>query len=112
MLTPTYLITNPSEECPKLITFPLNNYYKTSHYLPQVGTRSFEGICWLWPPLPDKVIKLSFATSPKTLSLRFGSAPVHREAELLASKGLGILRESDFEGQWDLVAGLLQDWRK
>ena len=27
-------------------------------------------------------------------------------------KGLGIPRESDFEGQWDLVTGLPQDWEK
>ena len=91
---------------------PLNNHYKTSHYLSQVGTHSFEGTSWLWPPLPDKVIKLSFSTSPQTLCLRFDSAPVYREAELLAPKGLGIPRESDFEGPWDLVAGLPQDWRK
>ena len=106
MLTLTYLITNPSEECPELIMSPLNNYYKTSHYLPQVGTHSFEGISWLWPPLPDKVTNLSFSTSPQTPSLRFYSEPVYREAELLAPRGLGIPRESDFEGQWDLVAGL------
>ena len=26
------------------------------------------------------------------------------------AKGLGILRESDFEGQWDLITELPQDW--
>ena len=26
--------------------------------------------------------------------------------------GGGITRESDFEGQWDLIVGLQQDWRK
>ena len=35
------------------------------------------------PPLPGKAIKLSFSTSPKTLSMRFSSAPVYRGAELL-----------------------------
>ena len=41
------------------------------------------------PPLPGKVIKLSFSTSPKTpktLSPRFSSALVSREAEILASR--------------------------
>ena len=28
------------------------------------------------------------------------------------ARGLGILRQSDFEGQWDLTAGLQQDWGK
>ena len=34
------------------------------------------------PTLPGKAIKLSFSASPRTLSLRFDSAPVDREAEL------------------------------
>ena len=34
-------------------------------------THSFESISPLWPPLPDKAIKLLFSTSPKTLSPRF-----------------------------------------
>ena len=25
-------------------------------------------------------------------------------------KGLGISRKSDFEGQWDLISGLSQNW--
>lgn len=37
-------------------------------------------------PLPSKAIKLSFFHSPKTLSLRFDSAPMYREAELSAAK--------------------------
>ena len=36
-------------------------------------------------PLPGKVIKLSFSTSPQTLFPRFDSALVYREAELSAS---------------------------
>ena len=28
----------------------------------------------------------------------------------IQQKGLGIPRESDFEGQWDLITGLPQDW--
>ena len=38
----------------------LNNYYKNSHSLPQIGTHGFEGINPLWPPLPGKVIKILF----------------------------------------------------
>ena len=48
----------------QLITPSLNNYYKTPHCLPQVGTLGFEGISPLCPPLPGKAIKLSFSTSP------------------------------------------------
>ena len=47
----------------QLITPSLNNYYKTSHCLPQVGTLGFEGINPLCPPLPGKATKLSFSTS-------------------------------------------------
>ena len=62
----------------------LKNYYKT-RCLPKVGTHGFEGISPLWPPFLGKAIKLSFSTSPKTLSLRFDLAPVYREAELTES---------------------------
>ena len=65
------LLTSPpthQKNVHELITPSLNIYYKTSHNLLQVGTHSFEGISLLWPPLPGKVIKLSFSTSPKTLS--------------------------------------------
>ena len=70
----------------ELITLSLNNYYKTSHYLPQVETHGFEGISLLWPPSPGKAKKLVFSASSKTLSPRFDSAQVYREAELLTSK--------------------------
>ena len=39
------------------------------------------------PPLPGKAIKLSFSTSPKTLSPSFDLPPMYREAELSASAG-------------------------
>ena len=39
----------------------------------------FEGISPLWPPLPGKAMKLSFSTSPKTLSLRFNSVSGYRD---------------------------------
>ena len=56
----------------------LNHYYKTSHYLLQVGRYSFEGIS---PPhilLPGKVIKLPFSTSPRTVSVIRFHAGVQR----------------------------------
>ena len=44
----------------------------------QVGTHSFWGTSPLCPPLPDKAISLFFSISPRTLALRFNTAPVHR----------------------------------
>ena len=80
MLTPTYLTNKPLEECPWADhTF---FYYKTWHYLSQVGIHDFEGMSLLFPPLPGKAIKLSFSTPPKTLSPRSDSALVHKRAEL------------------------------
>ena len=80
MLTPTYLTTDPSEECPwadhTLFEQLLQNFYLPS------WDSWFEGISPLWPPLPGKVIKLSFSILPKTLALRFNS--VYREAECSA----------------------------
>ena len=61
-----------------LIMPPLNDYYKTSHYLPQVETYGFEGISPLCSPLPGKAIKLPFSTSPKTLYQRLNWASVQR----------------------------------
>ena len=43
-----------------------------------MGHTVLRGMSPLCPPLPGKAIKLSFSTSPKTLSLRFNSAPVQR----------------------------------
>ena len=40
----------------------------------------------LCPPLPGKAIKLFFSTSPKTLSLRFDLAPVHRDQALMTRR--------------------------
>ena len=81
--TATDLTTNPSEECPRVDHAIF--YYKTCHYLSQAGTLAGEGMTPLSPPLLGKAIKLSFSTSPKTLSLRFGLAPAYSEAELSAS---------------------------
>ena len=51
---------------------------------------------------------------PKKFSHCFESSePPHQASQPgYLAKGLGILRESDFEGQWDLIAGLPQDWGK
>ena len=50
-----------------------------------VGTHSFSGQEPTVSPFAGKAIELSFSTSPKTLSLRFHSALVYREAELLVT---------------------------
>ena len=65
----------------------LNNYYKNSHSLPQIGTHGFEGINPLWPPLPGKVIKILFPIQ-KAYASEIWLAMVYREAKLLASIGL------------------------
>ena len=41
-----YLTSLPTHQknVSKLLTLSLNNYNKTSHYLPQVGTLGFQGI--------------------------------------------------------------------
>ena len=106
MLTPTYLTTNPQKTVHVRI-----DYYKT-YYLLQVGT--FEGISLLWPPLPGKAMKLSFSTSPKSLSPRFSLALVYREAELstsemnlIAALFLGLINIS--KSQKDLFQCYLAD---
>ena len=86
MLTLTYLTTNPLKHVFELIMPSLNHHHKTSHYPLQVRAYSFWGRSPLCPPLPGKVIKLSFSTSPQTLSPRFTSAPVYREDELSVSQ--------------------------
>ena len=75
----------------------LRETQSTTFVLPQVGTLGLEGISLLCPPLPGKAVKLSFSTSPKTLSLRFDLASVHREVELSPSEsGVGQEWESSF----------------
>ena len=93
------LLTSPSthqKNVHKLIMPSLNNYFKTFHYLLQVGTPGFEGISPLWPPSPGKVKKLSFFTSPITQSLKLDSVLVYREAELSASELKNISRNTLF----------------
>ena len=67
MLSLTYLTTNPLEKTSMRWLHSLDNLYKTSQYLLQVGTRGFEGRSLLCSPLPGKTIELFFSTSPKTL---------------------------------------------
>ena len=68
MLTPDYLTTNQSEEGLWADHALLLGHCKTHDSLQ--GWTQFWGH-WLWPPLPDKAIKLSFSTSPKTLVSTF-----------------------------------------
>ena len=80
MLTPTYLNTNQSEECPQADHALFKPLLENSS-LPPAGWdifSSFEGISLLWPPLPGKAIKLFFSTSPQTPSLRFNSMSGNR----------------------------------
>ena len=65
-------------------TPPLNRCHKTPHQTPLGWDTVFEGRSPLCPPLPRKARKLFYSTSPKTLSPRFDSALVYREAELSA----------------------------
>ena len=75
---PLSLSTTEWKNVHELNTPSLNHDGKTPHYPLLVGTHSFEGIIPLWPPLPDKAIKLSFSTSPKTLSPRFNLVSGYR----------------------------------
>ena len=68
-------------------TPPLNHCCKPLIKSSGLGHIVFESSSPQWPPLPGKAIKLLFPTSPKTLSLRFDLAPVHRETELLVTEG-------------------------
>ena len=59
-----------------------------SHSLWTITIKSPSGDTIVWralaccgPPLPGKVIKLSFSTLPKILSLKFDSVPVYRVGE-------------------------------
>ena len=61
MMTPTYLTTHQSEDCPELTMSSLNLDCNTPHYLLQGGTYSFEGVIRLWPPLSGKAIMLFFS---------------------------------------------------
>ena len=100
MLTPTYLTTNQSEECPQADHALLNHYYKTPHYPLQVWTHSFEGISLLCPPLPGKAIKLFFSTSPKTLSLKINLVSGYRSRIQLQYMALEIIiRIFDFKSK-------------
>ena len=68
--------TTKQKNVHQLITPSFNNYYKTSHYLLQVGTCGFDSISPLSPPLPGKVIKLAFSTSLKTLVSEIQFSPM------------------------------------
>jgi len=59
--------------------------WNSSASSPRLGITVFQDRNPLYPPLPEKAVKLFFSTSPKTLSLRFDSTPLYREAKLPAS---------------------------
>ena len=106
MLTPTYLTTDPLEECPRTDQTLFERLLQHL-YLFQVGTRGFEGISPLWPLLPGKVIKLSFSILPKTLALRFNL--VYREAERSASEWqflnqVATLVQPSVSSKWNKLA--------
>ena len=68
MLTPDGIITSQSEEHPRDgHTLLLEHHDSTTPS--RVGALSFEGIGLLWPPLPDKAIKLFLPASPQTVSI-------------------------------------------
>ena len=93
----TSLLTH-QKKCPE--TDHALIYYKTSPYVSKVGTDGFEGISPLCPPLPGKAIKLSFSTSPRTLSLRFDLALLYREAEFSASYTKAVCSSGFQEQRW------------
>ena len=68
----------------ELIMTSLNHRYKSSPYLPQVGTLVW-GLSSLCPPVSGKARNLSISTSPRTLAPRFSLTSVNRENDLLAS---------------------------
>ena len=59
--------------------------YKTPHQMSQVRTHNFEWHKPAMAPLPSETIKLSFPTSPQTLSLRLYSWHWCTEARISAS---------------------------
>ena len=85
MLTPTYLTTNHPKNIHELITPSFTVNTKLITVFPKWGRLVLRALALCVPPSLEEVIKLSFSISPKTLSLRFGSALVRREAELSAS---------------------------
>ena len=60
-------------------------FYQQLKYIFNERHIVFRGRNLVYLPLPGKAIKLSFSSSPQTLSPTFDSAPVYREAELSAS---------------------------
>ena len=76
MLTPDYLTTNQSEECPWADHALLLEHFQTPHYPLLVRIHSFEGISPLWPPLPGKAIKLFSAVSKTVSSVQFSCSVV------------------------------------
>ena len=78
MLTPTYLTTNQSEECPQADHVLLNYYCKTFHYTSRLGHTALRALARCGFSGPGKAIKLFFSTSAKTVCLRLNLVPGYR----------------------------------
>ena len=108
------LLTSPpthQKNVHKLIMPFLNNYYKTSHSLPQVGAHGFEGISPLGPPLPGKVIKIFFLIL-KSYTSEIWLTMMYREAKLLASIDLSSHADTEALGaarSWSSMLYQLRD---
>ena len=88
MMTPDYLTTNQSEEGPWADHALILGHCKTHDS--RQGWTQFWGH-WLWPPLPDKAVMLSFSTLPKTLVSTFlFSTGAHRPFQQHTEEGLHI----------------------
>lgn len=75
ILTPDYLTTNQSEECPRAGHALLLEHCKRAHY-PSRVRHSLGGMSLQGSPLPGKAIEPFLSNSPQTLSTRFNPAPV------------------------------------
>ena len=85
MLTPSYLTTSQSEQCPRVDHIQLLQH-KTPQYPLLGGSYNLEGTGLPGLPLPGKAMKLFLPTSPQTPALRFNLTPVHWSQILAALK--------------------------
>ena len=75
------------------ITPSVNNYCTTSHYLPQVGTCTSEGINLLYSPLPGKIIRQSLSTSADSLGGSDSKASAYNVGNPGSIPGFGPLEK-------------------
>ena len=111
---------------PKLVSNPTLEplLWNPSPNPPRWGCIVFQGRSPLWPPLPDKAIKLLFSTSPKALSLKFYSHqctegklssslghPQHLEVKKMMRKKKRILRRSSQRQGWKRIRETNSSWK-